>query len=117
MVDKCKSCEAKIVKFPLWKDQEHGEKFEFNKIIWKNIFKMDWYSVILILVVIFMFWTYKHDIERCAEMINDPCGYCEKTNCCRYLADKNLIVPDEYDEYMVRQPILDGLIYINSSYT
>jgi hypothetical protein len=84
MVDKCKVCGSKFVRYPLRDDG--------GKIIWKNLFKMDWQSILLIIIIFFMVWSYKHDIAQCEEMIEEPYSYCEKTNCCEIIKQQDQII-------------------------
>lgn len=85
MVDKCKVCKAKIIKFPLWKGQEYDEPFAWNKVIWLNWFKMDWTTVMWIAVIGFLIWSYFQDIERFEDIKDDPCGFCQgASQACNY---------------------------------
>lgn len=83
MADKCKNCGAKIIKFPIWKGQDKGEPFSWDKLMLINLFKMDFYSIILVIVIIAMVIGYKSDIKQCDQVIHDPCTFCEKSNCCQ----------------------------------
>ena len=98
MVQKCKRCGAKIIKFPFYEGQEDGIKFELGKtkINWINLFKIDWYSLILILLIVFMVIGYKSDISKCEKVINDPCEFCEESNCCQ--VDWSRISPNKLIE-------------------
>lgn len=84
MVEKCKNCGEPIVKFPI-RDKVTG------KIIWKNMFKMSIDSIILFLVIAAMVIAYKHDIAKCNKMIEDPIGYCDRTNACKILEQQQYI--------------------------
>lgn len=83
MPEKCKSCGAKIIKFPLWKGQEREEPFRWDKMIWLNLFKVDAYSIVFIALIVFMVIGYKADIKQCEDVIEKPCEFCEKSNCCQ----------------------------------
>ena len=95
---KCKNCGEKVVKFPI-KDSN-------GNIIWKNLFKMDLMSIILIVVVISMVTGFKQDIKKCEDAIERPCEFCETTGCCqvdweyisgeraRGMTNINLNIPD-----------------------
>ena len=82
MVQKCKNCGEPIVRFPL-KDSE-------GNFLWKNLFKMSIDSIILVVIVTAMVIAYKHDIGKCKEMIEDPLGYCERTNACKILINEQI---------------------------
>lgn len=82
MVQKCK-CGRKVIKFPLWKNQEEGISLkESSKIYWLNWLKIDWFSILLILVIILMVWGYKVDMQKCEAAIERPCEFCDTTGCC-----------------------------------
>ena len=80
MKEKCKNCGVSIAKFPL--------KDNMGNFLWKNLFKMSWDSILLIVIIVAMITAYKHDIAKCEEMIEDPLGYCNNTNACRILANQ-----------------------------
>lgn len=83
MIQRCKNCGEKIIKFPIWKGQDRGVPFSFDKIKWLNLFKMDMYSIILVIVVTVMVIGYKADIAKCDEVIEHPCEFCETSMCCQ----------------------------------
>ena len=68
MAIKCKNCGEPIARFPL--------KDNAGKILWKNLFKISWDSVLLFVIIVALIITYKYDIAKCEEMIEDPLGYC-----------------------------------------
>lgn len=70
---RCNKCGEKIVKYP-WKD-------ESGKIIWKNMFKMEWMSIALLIIVIFMTISYKSDTAACREVLEKPCTYAQEVGC------------------------------------
>lgn len=85
MVDKCRKCGAKQIKFPVYEGQEDDDKFSMEKfkqmkaegkVYWLNFFKIDWLSVILILLIIFGVWAYNSDVEQYEQIATDPYGYC-----------------------------------------
>lgn len=80
MVEKCKNCGNDIVRFPL-RDRE-------GKFLWKNLFKISWDSIILIIIVTAMVIAYQHDIEKCTEVMKDPIGFCDKSNSCKILGQQ-----------------------------
>ena len=100
MVQKCKNCGEKIIKNPLWKGQERGESLSLDNIIIWNWFKIDWYSAIIFFVIVFMVISYKADIKQCEEVIERPCEFCEKSNCCQ--VDWGRIQPNRFiDKKMI----------------
>ena len=97
MVSKCKQCGAKQIKYPAWRGQENGEAFSFDKIIWKNLFKMDFMSVLFVLCIVLMYTGYGHDISKCEQVIEDPCGFCNSSGCCSKLNIDTTISNQEPD--------------------
>lgn len=83
MPDKCPHCNLKIVKYPLWE----GEPFK-SKFIPKNLFKMDLMSALFLLSILVMSYGYFHDVKQCEGVIEDPCGFCEESNCCKVLEEE-----------------------------
>lgn len=79
MVEKCPKCEFKYARYPL--------KDEQGNIIWKNLFKMDWHSVMWIIVIALLIFGYKSGMQKCDEVIEQPCEFCAKSKCCNYIQD------------------------------
>ncbi len=84
---KCKSCGAKVIKFPMWEGQEQGDPFSWNRIKWLNLFKMDFMSIVFIVFIIVLAISYKMDISKCEEMITDPLTYCKESNACKVIEE------------------------------
>lgn len=64
------------------KQEVYPVRDENGKWIWKNLFRIDLWSIFFIAILLLIAWGYKHDIAQCEEVIVDPCGFCEKSNCC-----------------------------------
>ena len=62
--NKCKNCGARFIKNPIWKGQEFNEPFSWDKIIWKNIFKVDMIALVILGSLLFVAWSYTNDIEE-----------------------------------------------------
>lgn len=73
MVDRCKKCGEKIVKFPL--------KDENGKWIIKNFFKMDMVSIFFLIAIVIMAYGYIHDTEECRYINENPCTYAAEVGC------------------------------------
>lgn len=71
--DICHKCSKRIVPAPM-KD-EHG------KLLWKNLFRVQFLALVLIFSVIIMSYSYKHDIAKCEEVLNNPYTFCVKAGC------------------------------------
>ena len=82
---RCKNCGEKVARFPL-KDSN-------GKLIVKNLFKIDLMSIIWIIVIIFLVISYKADIKTCEEITTDPLKYCEESNACKIIAERNIENP------------------------
>lgn len=72
---KCHNCGARHIEKPIWKGQELGEPFSFDKLIWKNLFRMDLVSILLLASMLFLIWSYNHDTEACRELLEKPCEF------------------------------------------
>ena len=68
-------CRWKIIEFPIWKGQEHGESFAFNKILWRNLLIGDWTKLMILITLIFVAWSYGHDSAVYREIYTNPCDY------------------------------------------
>ena len=77
---RCPNCKTKVARFPL-KDSN-------GKLIVKNLFKMDFISIMWFIVIILLVTTYKHDISECEEIITDPLKYCEESNACKIIEER-----------------------------
>lgn len=83
---RCPNCKEKVARFPL-KDSN-------GKLIVKNLFKMDLMSIIWIIVIILLVTTYKADIKTCEEITTDPLTYCEESNACKIIEERNYELVD-----------------------
>ncbi|KKM18816.1 hypothetical protein LCGC14_1661920 [marine sediment metagenome] len=75
MSSKCNSCGAKVIEYPIWKGQEFGEPFAFNKIKWKNLIIGDWIKLLILLSLVFAVWAYAHDTGECRVLLEKPCDF------------------------------------------
>ena len=83
--DKCNNCganqiKAPISKIPFWegdplKSNFRWDAFKPENIIWKNIFKMDLLALAFIGIVLFMTWSYSHDIGEYKQIYEEPCEF------------------------------------------
>ena len=83
MVQKCKNCGEPIARFPIFKIVDNKKV-----LIWKNLFKMSWDSIILVVIVTALIVAYKHDTEICREVLEHPIQFCNESNACKVL-DQN----------------------------
>ena len=63
---KCPHC--KKAPYPI-----KNEDGSWNK---KNLLKVDWYTVVAVLILIFLAWGYRQDMEQCFELTENPRDYC-----------------------------------------
>ena len=73
--NKCNSCGAKVIEYPIWEGQEFGEPFAFSKIKWRNLLIGDWTKLLIMLALAFAVWSYAHDTEECREILENPCDF------------------------------------------
>ena len=78
MPKKCRNCGTRIIEYPIWKGQEYGEPFAFNKIKWRNLLIGDWTKLLILITLIFVAISYMHDTAAYREIYSDPCGYVMK---------------------------------------
>lgn len=83
MVEKCKNCGESQVKFPIKGQPEKtlAENFLEKTIRWKNLFKMEWRDVIMILIIVGMTSSYILDTKNCRDVIEHPVESCERIGC------------------------------------
>ena len=83
MVDKCRKCGEPTAKFPLLGQpgKTFGENYKEGTINWINLFKMDWYSIMLIISIVFIIWSVNEDMTNYKEIIENQCDYCENVKC------------------------------------
>lgn len=96
---KCKSCGAKVARFPL--------KDEQGNLIVKNLFKMDLMSFIWLVVVIYLAFSYKADIETCEEIVTDPMGYCERSNACKISEERKTTDTFNFPQFDLNESEID----------
>lgn len=60
-------------------------KDEQGKIIWKNFFKIDVVSILMIIAIVLMTFGYVHDTKECMKIIESPCEFCKESNCCNII--------------------------------
>jgi hypothetical protein len=70
------------MKCPYCNKAPYPYKDEQGNIIWKNLFRMDFMSIALLIIVLLLILGYKADMAKCDDAIKYPCTFCEKTNCC-----------------------------------
>jgi len=102
MVQKCKNCGVKIIKFPLW-EMRRGKKI----FLWTNLFKMSLDQIMLLIILVALVTSYKLDTAKCNEMVKDPLGYCEDTNACKILAEQ------QYKQDNIKVPSSKDLVFNN----
>lgn len=78
---RCRNCNMRIIKFPLWRGQEFDEPFSFDKIIWKNLWKMEMASFLLFATTLVWMFVYWHDTNMYQDIAEHPVQYCEEAGC------------------------------------
>lgn len=87
MIQKCIKCGEPVAKIPIYTYRE-GKKV----ILWKNLFKMSWESIIFLVLITILILAYKHDTNKCMYAIKDPVSYCNQTNACIVLMKESMYV-------------------------
>lgn len=109
MKDRCNSCGAKVIKNPIWQGQEYGEQFGWNKIIWKNIFKVDFFSISYLVIILFLVWSYTFQIEEYRDIGENPCGFCANAATACIYNRGNFEIDDKFGNLnIVVDPIRTG---------
>ncbi len=79
----CQKCGTKYVKFPIKGQPEKslGENYREKTIIWKNLFRIDLFTIVMVASILLMTYGYKHDIAKCNEVMTNPYQFCVKAGC------------------------------------
>ena len=85
MKERCRTCNAEIIRFPLWKGEGESRKF-----LWGNLFKMSLDSIVLLLLIVGLIMAYKSDTKKCFEIVENPVGYCRNSGACSIVSQKDL---------------------------
>jgi len=75
---KCRNCGARIIEYPIWKGQEFGEPFAFNKINWRNLIIGDWTKLVIMITLLLVAWSYMHDTQVVRDIYENPCDFVNK---------------------------------------
>ena len=117
---RCRSCNARIIDYPIYKGQEQGipllkgdsfgEKLKslFSKetkqrINWYNLIIGDWTKMFILATLIFVAWSYMHDIRECKELLEDPCEFIDTNKAAcevrENLQKDSLTIPEDYLDF------------------
>ena len=78
-----------------WEENEEKIRKAFSWKSQKEDFRKNWWVYLLIFSLLFCVWAYKHDTQKCQEVIANPCDYCSP-----YLDNKELLGQDnEYQAW------------------
>ena len=121
MVDKCNSCGASKIPTPIskisfwegdsFKSKFRWEAFKRQNIIFKNLFKVDFFSISYLAIIIFLIWSYNYDIDEYRDISENPCGFCAgAATFCSYNRNDFGIGNKFGDLNIVDDPILTGKI-------
>ena len=72
---KCKRCGLQQIRYPIWKGQEEGEPFSFDKIIWINLFKVELGSVLFFVSVVLLLYGMHSIKEQVQPILDNPIPY------------------------------------------
>ncbi len=81
--------------YPIKKDID--KPYGLNNMNWFNFFTGgSWNKLFtlgfIIFMIIFLAWTYQHDVEAYKDVYSDPCGYCPQ--CKGTIYDNQIKMPD-----------------------
>ena len=65
---------------------------ENKKVIMKNLFRIDWFTIIMLIIILGLVFAYKIDTKICRDIIENPCNHLKDFNC-----DVKEIKLGEYD--------------------
>ena len=118
MVQRCAKCGNPTAKYPIrgQPDKTFVDNIKEGTIIWGNVFRIDWFSLFIIITILFIAWSYSHDTEECRQLItqisNEGCSFCtERTNCCS-ITDEPL---DNIEQPILNLTQYDKIVEINTS--
>ncbi len=98
-MEECPGCGKRYAKYPL--------KDEQGKIILKNWFKMDIVHLIFLIAILLMTYGYVTETAQCREVIEYPCGFCAKSNCCEYIEDGIFNQESKAQDVLLNLPTLE----------
>lgn len=52
-------------------------KNEDGSVNWKNLFRIEFMTVIWIAIILFLAWAYSHDTAECRDVLSNPRDYCD----------------------------------------
>lgn len=93
---KCNSCGARVIERPIWKGQEFGEKFSFDKINWKNMIIGDWTYLLIFITLLGVGFAYSNDTAVARDIYEHPCEFVKKNvdACLNYGENFNLQIQE-----------------------
>ena len=71
MKDICPNC--KKPPYPLFDENK--------KIIIRNLFHIDWLTLIMVIMLLFSAFVYSHDTAACRDIVTNPCKYISNYQC------------------------------------
>lgn len=48
-----------------------------GRVIKRNLWRLDWMNVLWVVMIVFLAWSYRHDVAACEQVMEDPAGFCE----------------------------------------
>lgn len=58
------------------------QPFSLTNINWKNfLLGGNWWNLIMVVLILFVVWSYHHDTADCRELIDNPCDYIKMFKC------------------------------------
>lgn len=82
-------------------------KKEDGTLNWKNLFHVDWMTMIILATVLFSAYAYNHDTMECRKMIADPCPYIDAQQCLnnQMIAQRGGVNESQFYPYLLNQEV------------
>jgi len=56
-------------------------KKQEGKVLWKNMFKLDWQLTIFTILVLILIFSYQQSTKQCMDVVENPCKYVKNLKC------------------------------------
>lgn len=80
MVDRCKVCGEPSARYPLKGNPNKSflDNVNDGTVRWKNLFRMDVFSVLVLISVLLIIVGYNETTKACDEVLYNPSGFCDE---------------------------------------
>jgi len=81
------------MKCPHCKKVPYPAKNADGTLNWKNILRIDWWTILFIVWILFIAWAYQHDTAECMKIVEQPYTFCE--DYCARECFNNRFIPED----------------------